>query len=140
MLPISSVDSLLALLKVLKNKHKFWRWKHPDEYHRLNSSDKVNLPEKVSKKGWYTYDVHVEAGWRGKTKMGCCRTQRGGGVSECSGSPIFILFIKENWICAMIRRHAEPNIKMLLTRNPPLDSYVRQWNHPLIFFFFFVFS
>ena len=51
MLPISSVDSLLALLKVLKNKHKFCRWKHPDEYHCLNSSDKVNLPENVSKKG-----------------------------------------------------------------------------------------
>ena len=27
----------------------------------------------------------------------------GGGVSECSGSPIFI---KENWICAMTRHHA----------------------------------
>ena len=22
----------------------------------------------------------------------------GGGVSECSGSPIFIFFVKENWI------------------------------------------
>ena len=32
----------------------------------------------------------------------------------------------------MTKRHAEPNIKMLLTRNPPFDSYVGQWNHPLM--------
>ena len=32
------------------------------------------------------------------------------GVSECSGHPIFILLIKENWICAMTRHHGEPNI------------------------------
>ena len=35
-------------------------------------------------------------------------------------------FIKENWICAMTRHHAEPNINMLLTRNPPFDSDVWQ--------------
>ena len=40
------------------------------------------------------------------------------GVSEFSGRPIFIIvFIKENWICAMTRHHAEPNINILLTRN-----------------------
>ena len=48
------------------------------------------------------------------------------GVSECSGPPTFIFFIKENWICAMTRHHAEPNIDILLTRNLPFDSDVRQ--------------
>ena len=56
----------------------------------------------------------------------------GWGVSKCSGRPIFILFIKEIWICAMTRRHAQPNIKMLLTRSLPFDSYVREWSHPLM--------
>ena len=41
-------------------------------------------------------------------------------------------FIKENWICAMNRDHAEPNISKLLTRNLSFDSDVRQWSHPLI--------
>ena len=47
------------------------------------------------------------------------------GVSECSGRPVFIFFIKESWICAMTRRHAEPN-NILLTRNLPFDSDVKQ--------------
>ena len=56
---------------------------------------------------------------------------RGGGgevVSECSGRPIFffIIIIKENWICAMTRHHGEPNINILLARNLPFDSDVRQ--------------
>ena len=42
--------------------------------------------------------------------------------SECSGSPIFIFFIKENWICAMTRHHAEPNTNILLTRTLTWDS------------------
>ena len=46
----------------------------------------------------------------------------GWGVSECSGRPVFIFFIKENWICAMIRYHAN---KILLARNLPVDSHVR---------------
>ena len=55
-----------------------------------------------------------------------------GGRSECSGRPIFIFFIKENWICAMTRHHAESNINILLTRNLPIDSDVRQWSHTLM--------
>ena len=51
--------------------------------------------------------------------------RRGWGLSECFGRPIFILFIKENWICAMTRRLAEPN-NMSLTRNFPFDCYIRQ--------------
>ena len=47
------------------------------------------------------------------------------GVSECSGRPVFIFFIKESWICAMTRHHAEPN-NILLTRNLPFDSDVKQ--------------
>ena len=38
----------------------------------------------------------------------------GGGGSECSESPIFIFFIRENWICAMSGDHTEPNIDMTL--------------------------
>ena len=50
----------------------------------------------------------------------------GGGVSECSGCPIFVFFIKENWIFAMTRHYAEPDINILSTRNLPFDSGVRQ--------------
>ena len=57
---------------------------------------------------------------------------RAWGVSECSGRPIFIYFIKENWICTVIRHHIEPNINMLLTRILAFDSEVRQWSHPLM--------
>ena len=42
-------------------------------------------------------DVEEREGW-------------GWNVSKCSGRPIFIFFIKENWICAMSIHHAEPNI------------------------------
>ena len=44
-------------------------------------------------------------------------------VSQCSGCPIFIFFIKENWICTMTRHHAN---NILLARNLPFDSDVRQ--------------
>ena len=39
-----------------------------------------------------------------------------------------LFFFKENWICAVIRHHAEPNINILLTRNLklPFGSDVRQ--------------
>ena len=33
--------------------------------------------------------------------------RRGWWVSECSGRPIFIFFIKENWICAMTKHHVK---------------------------------
>ena len=52
------------------------------------------------------------------------------GVSKCSGCPIFIIFIKENWIGTMTR-HAESNINTLMTRNL-IDSDIRRWNHPLM--------
>ena len=48
------------------------------------------------------------------------------GVNECSRCSIFIFFIKENWICSMTRLLAESNINILLTRNLPTDSGVRQ--------------
>ena len=50
----------------------------------------------------------------------------GCGGSEGFGRPIFIFFIKENWICAMNRHHAVSNINVLLTRNLPIDSGVRE--------------
>ena len=46
------------------------------------------------------------------------------GVNKCSGCPIFIIFIKENWIGTMIR-HAESNINTLMTRNL-IDSDIRR--------------
>ena len=46
----------------------------------------------------------------------------GWGVSECSGCSIFIFFIKENWIWAMTRHHAN---NILLTRSLLFDSDVR---------------
>ena len=54
-------------------------------------------------------------------------------VSYLGAQSLFIFFlIKENWICPMTRHHAEPNINILLTRNPHLDSDVRHWSHPLM--------
>ena len=46
----------------------------------------------------------------------------GVGGSECSGRPIFIPFITENMICAMMTHHDQPSIKILLTRNLLFDS------------------
>ena len=64
----------------------------------------------------------------GKAKIRCYQMQGvvGGWGSECSGRPIFIFFIKENWICALTRLHAESIINILLTKNLPIDSGVRQ--------------
>ena len=53
------------------------------------------------------------------------------GGSKCSEKPIFVIFIKENWICAMIRHHAESS-DILLARNITFDSDVRQWSHSLM--------
>ena len=47
----------------------------------------------------------------------------GVGISDCSGRPIFIFFIKENWICAMTRHHGN---NILLARNLLFDSDMRQ--------------
>ena len=38
---------------------------------------------------------------------------------------------KENWIYPMTRHHAKPN-NILLTKNLPFDSNIRQWNHLLM--------
>ena len=56
-----------------------------------------------------------------KIKIRCFR--RRGWVSEYSGRPIFIFFIKENWICTMTRHYAN---NMLSVKNLPSDSDVRQ--------------
>ena len=45
---------------------------------------------------------------------------------------LFFFVVKESWICAMTRSHAEPNINILLTRNLPFHSYVRQRSQSLI--------
>ena len=57
---------------------------------------------------------------------------RGGGLVSVLDAQSLFFFLKENWICATTRHHAEPNINMLLTRNLPFDSDVRQWSHPLM--------
>ena len=66
--------------------------------------------------------------WRGKQKWDVIGLMGVRG-SKCSGRPIFIFIIKENWICAMTRYHAESN-NILLSRNLPIDSGVRHWSHP----------
>ena len=62
---------------------------------------------------------------RGKDKNEMLSDVVGVGGSGCSGCPVFIFFIKENWICVMTRHHAESNVNILLTRNLPFDSDVR---------------
>ena len=54
-----------------------------------------------------------------------------GRLAECFGRPIFIFFIKENWICAMTRYHDDPS-NILLTRNLPFESGIRHWSHSLM--------
>ena len=80
-------------------------------------------------------DTHMTStlrrdGVKGKSEMLSGVGEKG--VSECSGRPVFIFFIKGSWICAMIRHHAEPNINILLTRNLPFNSDVKQSRHPLL--------
>ena len=62
-------------------------------------------------------DTHMTSTLRGMAggtvKRKCYRTYGAGGI-ECSGRPVFIFFIKEKWICAMTRHHAQSNI--FLTR------------------------
>ena len=57
---------------------------------------------------------------------------RGVRGSECSVCRIFIFLMKENWIYASTRHHAEWNIDILLTRNLPIASDIREWLHPLM--------
>ena len=66
-------------------------------------------------------DTHMKSILRGC--VGGVIGHKGWGVSKCSGSPIFMFFIKENWICPMIRQHAN---NILLARNLPFDSDLRQ--------------
>ena len=49
----------------------------------------------------------------------------GGGLVSVLDVQSFF-FIIENWICAMTKHHAEPNINILLTKNLPFDYGVRQ--------------
>ena len=50
----------------------------------------------------------------------------GGGVASVLDVQSFFFFIKENWICAMTRYHAESNINILSTRNLLTESDIRQ--------------
>ena len=79
-----------------------------------------------------THITSILSGGAGTTQKWDVIGRRGVRVRECSGRPIFIFFTKENWICTMTRLHAETNINILLTRNLPFDSDVRQWSHPLM--------
>ena len=68
-----------------------------------------------------------EGGCFGKNEMlSDVRGWGGGWVSKCYGRPVFLFLVKENWICAMTRHHAEPNINILSTRNLAAGSDVRQ--------------
>ena len=55
----------------------------------------------------------------------------GGGLTSVLDVQSLFFFIKENWICATTRHHAEPN-NILLTRNLPFESDVRQRSHTLM--------
>ena len=61
----------------------------------------------------------------GNVKMECCRMLQDGGLANVLVVQYFF-FIKENWICTMIRHYAEANINISLARNLPFDSDVRQ--------------
>ena len=61
-------------------------------------------------------------GW-GKAKMRSYWTK---GVRGEVASNLNVFFVKENWIHATTRHYAESNIDILLTRNIPFDSQVRQ--------------
>ena len=41
----------------------------------------------------------------------------GGGLVSVLDIQFLFCFVKENWIYAMTRHHAEPNINILLTKN-----------------------
>ena len=71
-------------------------------------------------------DTHTTStlGGNGKGKNEMLSDVGGCGVNKYSGRPIFIFFIKENWICAITRHDGEPNINRLLTINLPFDSEV----------------
>ena len=55
----------------------------------------------------------------------------GSGSSKCCGRPIFIFFIKENWICATSRR---PDIMLshYYIIDFPIDSGIRHRSRPLM--------
>ena len=50
----------------------------------------------------------------------------GWGVASVLDVQSLFFFIEEKWICAMTRDRADSNINILLTRNFPIDSDVRQ--------------
>ena len=77
---------------------------------------------------WWRLGVGV--GGYGKNEM--FRGVGGGGLTSVQDVQSFFIIIKENWICAVTRHHAEPNINMLLARNLPFDSDARQWSHTLM--------
>ena len=74
--------------------------------------------------------IHI---WRplwergGKAKIGVIGRRGVGGYWVFWTSNLF--FIKESWIWAMIRHHAN---NILLTRNLPFYFDVRRWSHPLM--------
>ena len=52
---------------------------------------------------------------------------RGWGLASVLNVQSFFLFLlKKNWICIMTRHNPKPSINLLLTRNLPIDSDVRQ--------------
>ena len=72
----------------------------------------LRLPATIEHRG----DTHMTStfrGWGGglgKTEMLPDVSGWGWGINQCSERPIFIFFIKENWICAMTRHHGEPTL------------------------------
>ena len=74
-------------------------------------------------------DTHMTSTWS-KGGEGRGLRQKWGGDEQMFWTFNIYFFTKENWICAMTRHKAEPNINILLTRNLPFDSFWRQTVKP----------
>ena len=77
-------------------------------------------------------DTHDIWGWGWVRLKWDVMGRRGWRLARVLDVQSFFIIITENWVCAMTRNHAESNINILLTRNLPIDSGVRQWSHPLM--------
>ena len=63
-------------------------------------------------------------GGQGKNEM--LSDVGGGGLASVLDFQYLFIFTKENWISDMTKYHPGPNIDVLLTRNLPFDSDIRQ--------------
>ena len=125
MWPSCSDNRQSAKVKVLLSHFGAKTWEEYIIYwfHYIQSVLKVGIPWRTKLK----INIRCKVDVIGRRERR--RRRGGGGGSKCSVRPIFIYFIKENWICA-INRHYVTNI--LLAINLPFDPDIRQWSHALM--------